>query len=631
MREKTRLSLRATRPNTPIPKKKHRAADSYSNPMARIGFGQFNLTQMSDYPLTRLTQNFALLNSLYRTEWIARRIIDTLPQDMTKNWYELKSQLPPDQMDLFATMERKTRLKEQINEGLTWGRLFGGAAGVIVIEGQEDMLDQPLNLELIMPGQYKGLIIADRWSGVYPESSIVQDISDPDFGTPEYYNFCMTDTDMANGIRVHHSRVVRFLGRRLPQIERIAESYWGMSELEHVYNELDKRNSASANIAHLLWQANLKIFKMRDLGQFLTTTDVESQKELYETLTMQNALMNSAGMGVVDRDDDFTTSQYTFSGISDVYELFMLDVSGASEYPVTKLFGRSPAGMNSTGESDLTNYYDHVKQGQENDLRPVIEKLLPVLAMSTWGAIPDDLTFEFNPVRDSSESERADLMLKYTQSICAAFTNNIISQATALKELRQTSSFTGAYTNIDDTEIDQAMKSTIPDGLLEGFPTPPPPADSSVRVEDTVDFPGQKREKNGQFGAGKQSGGNSKRESNAPSATGANKLSRGFTPSAAKLHEKHRKEQYSDLSPKEYEKRGISLVEQPVGGDVDGFIDNDGNIVRYRKSTNEFAKGHPQRGLMTLYKPKGNAENGYRYFLSKKESAKKSIAKGKTR
>ena len=628
---RTRVKPNTPRPNTPIPTKKRRTADSYSNPMARIGFGQFNLTQMSDYPLTRLTQNFALLNSLYRTEWIARRIIDTLPQDMTKNWYELKSQLQPDQLDLFATMERKTRLKEQINEGLTWGRLFGGAAGVIVIEGQEDMLDQPLNLELIMPGQYKGLIIADRWSGVYPESSIVQDISDPDFGTPEYYNFCMTDTDMANGIRVHHSRVVRFLGRRLPQIERIAESYWGMSEWEHVYNELDKRNSASANIAHLLWQANLKIFKMRDLGQFLTTTDVESQKELYETLTMQNALMNSAGMGVVDRDDDFTTSQYTFSGISDVYELFMLDVSGASEYPVTKLFGRSPAGMNSTGESDLTNYYDHVKQGQENDLRPVIEKLLPVLAMSTWGAIPDDLTFEFNPVRDSSESERADLMLKYTQSICAAFTNNIISQATALKELRQTSSFTGAYTNIDDTEIDQAMKSTIPDGLLEGFPTPPPPADSSVRVKDTVDFPGQKREKNGQFGAGKQSGGNSKRESNAPSATGANKLSRGFTPSAAKLHEKHRKEQYSDLSPKEYEKRGISLVEQPVGGDVDGFMDNDGNIVRYRKSTNEFAKGHPQRGLMTLYKPKGNAENGYRYFLSKKESAKKSIAKGKTR
>lgn len=473
---KTRVRPDTPRPKTPIPTKKRRTADSYSNPMARLGFGQFNIAEASEYPLTRMTQNYALLNSLYRTEWIARRIIDTVPQDMTKNWFELKSQLQPDQLDMFHTMERKTHLKEQILDGLTWGRLFGGAAGIIVIEGQEDMLDQPLSLELIMPGQFKGLIIADRWSGVYPESNLVQDISDPDFGTPEYYNFCMTDTDLANGIRVHHSRVVRFLGRRLPQTEKIAENYWGMSELEHVYNELNKRNSASANIAHLIWQANLKIYKMQDLGQLLSTTDTESQKELYQTLSAQNALMNSAGMGVVDKDDDFVTSQYTFSGISEVYELFMLDVCGASEIPATKLFGRSPAGMNSTGESDLTNYYDRVKQEQESDLRPIIEKMLPVLALSTWGVIPDDLTFEFEPIRDSSESERADLMLKYTQAFALAFTSNIISQKIALKELRQTSSFTGAWSNISDEDIENADDGTTPSSLLSEIPDLPPSA-----------------------------------------------------------------------------------------------------------------------------------------------------------
>ena len=461
------------RPSTPIPRKRKSTADSYSNPLARMGFGQFNIAQASEYPLTRMTQNFALLNSLYRTEWIARRIIDTIPQDMTKNWFELKTQLQPDMVDKFHTMERKTNLKERILEGLTWGRLFGGAAGIMVIEGQEDMLDQPLSLELIMPGQFKGLIIADRWSGVFPESTLVQDISDPDFGTPEYYNFCMTNTDLANGIRVHHSRVVRFLGRSLPQVEKISENYWGMSELEHVYNELDKRNSASANIAHLIWQANLKIYKMKDLGQMLAATDTEGQKELYQTLTALNALMNSAGMGIVDQDDDFVTSQYTFSGISDVYELFMLDVCGASEYPATKLFGRSPAGMNSTGESDLTNYYDRVKQEQESKLRPIIEKMLPVLSMSTWGVIPDDLTFEFEPIRDSSEAERADLMLKYTQAIVMAFNADVISQKIALKELRQTSSFTGAYTNIDDEDIEKADNGTTPSSLLSEFPDVP--------------------------------------------------------------------------------------------------------------------------------------------------------------
>lgn len=69
-----------------------------------------------------------------------------------------------------------------------------------------------------------------------------------------------------------------------------------------------------------------------------------------------------------------------------------LDLSGASRIPVTKLFGRSPAGMNATGESDLRNYYDYVDTLREAKLRPILEKLLPVLAMSAWGAVPDGWT-----------------------------------------------------------------------------------------------------------------------------------------------------------------------------------------------------------------------------------------------
>lgn len=476
----------STRPQTPPPKR--RTADSMMNPMARLGMGTLNLNEMSIYPMARMTQNYALLNSLYRTEWLAGRIIDTIPKDMTKNWYKLTSQMQPDQIEAFEAAERRTHIRQQILEGLKWGRLYGGAAGIMVVEGQEDMLDQPLNLNLIMPGQFKGIIVADRWNGVYPDSALVQDISDPDFGTPEYYNFCMSETQIANGIRVHHSRVLPFRGRQLPYIERITENYWGMSEIEHVYNELNKRNNTSANVAHLIWQANLKTYKMGDLGELLATTDPDTQRELYQTLEMQNFLLSNMGLNVMDKDDEFQTNQYTFAGLSDVYELFMLDVAGAAEIPVTKLFGRSPAGMNSTGESDLVNYYDHVKQLQESDLRPILEKLLPVLCMSVWGAIPDDLNFEFEPIRDSSESERADLMLKYTQAIATAYSGNIISQQIALKELRQTNSFTGAWSNIGDDDIENA-EGLIPDMALEGFPTKPPTPENPVPAKPTPEAP----------------------------------------------------------------------------------------------------------------------------------------------
>ena len=59
------------------------------------------------------------------------------------------------------------------------------------------------------------------------------------------------------------------------------------------------------------------------------------------------------------------THSYSFTGLSDIYESFMMDMAGAAEIPATKLFGRSPQGFNSTGESDLRNYYDMIASLQE--------------------------------------------------------------------------------------------------------------------------------------------------------------------------------------------------------------------------------------------------------------------------
>lgn len=433
-----------------------RVTDSFSNPFARLGVGQSNLLEAAEYPVTRLTQNYPLLNSLYRNDWIARRVIDTIPEDMMKNWFTLKSQLTPDQIGRFDTLVRRTHLKRQLLEGLRWGRLFGGAAGIIVIEGQEDMLDQPLDLDTILPDQYKGLIISDRWSGVYPDVGLVQDLSDPDFGTPEYYAFSISETNLSSGVRVHHSRVIRFMGRDLPYIERTAENYWGMSELEHVYTELNKRNTTSENIAQLIFQANIRTYKMADLGQMLSTTQPEVQKRLYQVMSMQNYLLSNMGMNVMDKDDALETHQYTFSGLNDIYESFMLDIAGAAEIPVTRLFGRSPSGLNATGESDLTNYYDKIRQTQESILRPVLEKLLPILCISVWGMLPDDLDFDFNPVRDTSDEERANLIQQGSAAIVSVFQSGLISQKTALKELRQSGSTYGMWSNITDNDIDNA-------------------------------------------------------------------------------------------------------------------------------------------------------------------------------
>lgn len=150
--------------------------------------------------------------------------------------------------------------------------------------------------------------------------------------------------------------------------------------------------------------------------------------------------------------------------MSDIYDKFMLDVAGAAEMPVTKLFGRAPAGMNATGESDLQNYYDSIETKQEDDLRPVLEKLLPVLCLSELGAVPDDLEFQFNPIRRPSDEEKRDLASKGTTSIVEAFNAGVIDHQTALKELRQMSEFTGQWSNITDEMIERASSEFEPAG-----------------------------------------------------------------------------------------------------------------------------------------------------------------------
>lgn len=437
--------------------------DAFQNQMARLGFGQPNLNEGADYPLTRMSQNYNLFTSLYRSSWIVRKIVDVFPSDMVKNWIKFNSSLDPEKISKINSVIRKTKTKEKIKEGLRWARLYGGAAGLILIDGDED-LSEPLDYDTIMLDDYKGLLIFDRWNGIYPDIELEDDISDEEYGYPKYYSISLSEANnnlmlsynKQDLVKVHHSRIVRFNGRDLPLWERQAEMFWGESEIEIVFEELKKRDNTSANIASLIFLANIRVLKMNDLGQLLGASTQKAQENLYKVLQAQNQLMSNMGIYVMDKDDDFGSEQYSFGGLNDIYESFMLDIAGACEMPVTKLFGREPAGFNSTGESDLTQYYDTLEEKQETYLQPIIDKLLPIIFMSTLGAIPEDLDWEFNPCMNVNSKDIADLAQSMASPIFEAFNAGLITKEIALKELKQQNEKTGMWSNITDEDIKNA-------------------------------------------------------------------------------------------------------------------------------------------------------------------------------
>ena len=446
---------------------KAKATDAFSNALARLGAGTPNLMEGTTYSASRLTRDYNLLNSLYREHWIVRQIVDIIPSDMLKNWITLTTEVSPDLLKKVDLELRRTQLIQKLKEGLQWGRLYGGAIGVMIVHGQGDNMTKPLNLREVIPGDFCALMIFDRWNSVSPSNETVDDVRDPEFGLPKYYT--VTDDASGEAVKVHYSRVVRFIGDELPYWESKMEQDWGASVVESIFEELKKRDNVSWNIAQLTFMASLRVLKMSDMGQMLAATDEITKAELYRTIEAQNWLMSNMGLQIIDATDNIESHQYTFGGLSDVYKQFMMDIAGAARIPATKLFGRSPEGMNATGESDLQNYYDMIAQEQEAKLRPILNKILPVLCMSVFGAVPDDLDFEFDPVSEPSDEQRTELAKSGTDIVVSAVNAGLISPRTALKELKQQSERTGVWTNITDADIEKASDEIDAGGEMGGF------------------------------------------------------------------------------------------------------------------------------------------------------------------
>lgn len=451
--------------------------DAFSNPMYRLGFGTQAPLEASEYPLTRLTDNYALLNSMYRTGSILQSVVDIIPQDMLREWFTLPGIDPEKQKDLDRVF-RLTKLRARLEEGLRWGRLYGGAAGIILIKGQENRLDKPLNLKTVLPDSYAGLLILDRWSGITPTMDVVTDMSDPDFGLPEFYEINSGENGQVVA-RVHHSRVVRFTGRELPYLEKIAEVYWGESEVEPLFTDIRLYDNVMANLGNLTFRANTDTLFIKNLEQLFSVGSTEQQKRFWNMMQAQSVAQSNFGYRLMDQENTTQNSQYTFAGWNYVIEAIQVNLSAASHIPATKLFGRSPAGMNATGDSDMQNYYDIIDGQRELKLRPILEKLLPVICMSVMGEVPEDMEINFPPLWTPTAQEVAQIAQAKSAAIIGAFQAVLLDQGQAMQELKKISDETGMFDSIEDADIKKARGKTIQDltmmqdpmaGLMGGKP-----------------------------------------------------------------------------------------------------------------------------------------------------------------
>ena len=401
--------------------------------------------------------------TMFRNHWISRRIVEKPAQDMTKAWPVINSaKLKPDDIANFDRVIARTHTPSRIREAIKWARLFGGAGALIVIDGHEAILNKPLRLDDVNPGAYKGLIVFDRWSGITPSAEIVDDINSPiDYNMPVSYR---VQGESGVAFEIHHSRILRFCGPEVPRPENQNQMHWGISELEIAYEEIRKRDNSSWAILSLLFRAQLLAQKNPQLANMLAGIGAsgEAAKKFQQTMDAQNKLMSNQSMLLMGADSELQSHQYTFGGISDVYQQFQMDIAGAARIPVSILFGRTMSGLGQNNDSDIRIYEQEIAQKQHEELKPQLDKLYPVICMSEFGEVPDDLDFDFPSIRVLTEEQKGDIADKVVEAVSSLYTSGLISQQLALMEIKAQSDITGIGTNITPEIIEAADSEAQP-------------------------------------------------------------------------------------------------------------------------------------------------------------------------
>lgn len=436
--------------------------DSFTNFAQKMGVGADNALSSSSYGFNPITRNRVQLEWIHRGSWLGGVAVDTVADDMTRAGIESFNDLPPDVNEVIEHEATILAIWNQINETVRWSRLYGGALAVALIDGQDPRT--PLNINTVGPDQFKGLLVLDRWM-VEPSLEDLVTEYGPHLGLPRFYRV-QPNAPALRGSAIHYSRVMlRLEGIQLPYQQRLTENLWGISVLERLYDRMIAFDSATTGAAQLVYKSYLRTLKVDGLRDIVAAGGKPMQG-LYSYVDMMRRFQNIEGITVLDKDDEFDVQQHSaFSGLSDALIQFGQQLSGALQIPLVRLFGQSPAGLNSTGESDLRMYYDHINQQQNKALYTGVTNIYQMIAKSKGVALPETFKIEFSSLWQMTDKEKADVASSVGSTVSTAVSDGLIGRKTALKELRTSSRITGIFTNVTDEQIEAADDEVEPPGV----------------------------------------------------------------------------------------------------------------------------------------------------------------------
>lgn len=441
----------------------------YQNVMTKYGTSRDSSEYYhyeSDGPVTDTE-----LAEFYEQNGLFARIIDAPAEEAVKHGFELVD-LEDDKIQGFIDeCLEELDWEETAIQSIKWARLFGGAIAVILINDGRG-LEEPVDYKNIK--SIDDIRIFDR-SMIAPDLSSLYkyDKRDPfrtrgsRLGYPERYQI-----SAKNGMfTVHEQRCLIFQNGVLPENTPTAQyQLWGMPEYIRISRAVRDVEIAHGLAPKMLDRSVQAVYTMKDLALLLSTEQgEETVLKRLQTIDLAKGLLNTMVLDADGEGYDFRSFSYT--GVSDVINTTCNYLSALTNIPQTVLFGRSPAGMNSTGASDLENYYNYVERIQKKMLKSNLQYLIAMICQAGLSTKEIDhvphIKVEFNALWSMSETEKVALEQQKAQ-VEATKANTAVALIGA--QVLDPSEVRKEYAKDDEFDIDTMLDDYTEEELEENAP-----------------------------------------------------------------------------------------------------------------------------------------------------------------
>lgn len=398
------------------------------------------------------------IEAAYRGSGLMRKVIDIPALDMVREWRDWEADSAT--AALLVAEEKRLGLQQKI----MLAEIMRGLGGGALILGLPGNSETPVNTKVLGKGALAYIHVVNRWQLTFGQ--LVTDPLDPLFGGPEMFEMAST----AGQRQIHPSRVVCFKGDPIPNLTSVStlDTFWGESRVQRLLEAIQNSDTAQAAFATLISKARNVIIGIPGLGDLVSTTEGETQlgkrMEAFSVgESLYNVTLRDAGDGTQGAGETIDHRQVTWTGIPEVMDAFDQRVASVADIPMTRLAGRSPAGMNATGQHDADNWDKMVIARQNLMLRPCMDALDEPLIRSALGSRPEEITWAFSPLNVPSETDEATRFKTTMDAVTAVQSTGAIPDEAFAESLQNTLVENGFMVGLETAleKIPEAERYTV--------------------------------------------------------------------------------------------------------------------------------------------------------------------------